>query len=57
MDPGFFLLGGSALSEDKLQECFRRAVTRGREIRELVKTVCESDGQKGGDTSPAQVAR
>ncbi|KAL9973051.1 hypothetical protein ACROYT_G019459 [Oculina patagonica] len=32
--------GGSPLSDDKLQECFRKAITRGKEVRDLIHTAC-----------------
>lgn len=37
-----FLLfkGGSPLPDHKLQECFKKAITRGKEIRDLIHTAC-----------------
>ncbi|XP_067040280.1 exosome complex component RRP43-like isoform X1 [Acropora muricata] len=32
--------GGSPLPDHKLQECFKKAITRGREIRDLIHTAC-----------------
>lgn len=36
----FFLQGGSPLADDKLQECFKVAVKRAKEVRDLVQTAC-----------------
>ena len=36
----FFLQGGSPLVDDKLQECFKVAVKRAKEVRDLVQTAC-----------------
>jgi len=32
--------GGSPLPDDKLHECFKKAVTRGKEVRDLIQTAC-----------------
>ena len=36
----FFLKGGSPLPDDKLQECFRKTIRRGKEVRDLTHTAC-----------------
>jgi len=32
--------GGSPLPDNKLQECFKKAVRRGKEVRDLTHTAC-----------------
>ncbi|KAM7436234.1 Exosome complex component RRP43 [Porites harrisoni] len=33
--------GGSPLTDDKLQECFKKSVRRGKEVRDLIQTACD----------------
>ena len=39
--PFFPLKGGSPLTDDKLQECFKKSVRRGKEVRDLIQTACD----------------
>ncbi|KAM7436233.1 Exosome complex component RRP43 [Porites harrisoni] len=32
---------GSPLTDDKLQECFKKSVRRGKEVRDLIQTACD----------------
>ena len=38
----FLLKGGSPLPDDKLQECFKKTVRRGKEVRDLTYTACNN---------------
>lgn len=38
--PIFLFKGGSPLPDDKIQECFKKAVRRGKEVRDLTHTAC-----------------
>jgi len=38
--PIFLFKGGSPLPDEKLQECFKKAVRRGKEVRDLTHTAC-----------------
>ena len=37
----FPLQGGSPLTDDKLQECFKKSGRRGKEVRDLIQTACD----------------